>query len=95
MGRPVVLPHCNIGNDLSDGVNALLLEEGTAPEIADRVEELVADPSLADRLGRGAREFALQHLNWHDNAVSLLDFYRRVMASHDGETSVMAPRRAA
>jgi glycosyltransferase involved in cell wall biosynthesis len=82
MGRPVVLPHCNIGNDLSHGENVLLLERGTAPEIADRVEELVRDPALAARLGAGAREFALRDLNWHDNAVGLLDFYRQLVAAH-------------
>ncbi len=82
MGRPVVLPHCNIGNDLTDGENVLLLERGTAPEIADRVEELVRDPALAARLAAGAREFALRELNWHDNAVGLLDFYRRLVAEH-------------
>jgi glycosyltransferase involved in cell wall biosynthesis len=93
MGRPVVLPHCNIGNDLTHEVNVLLLEEGTAPEIADRVEELVADPALAERLGRGAREFALRHLSWHDNAVALLDFYRGVVAAHRARAA--SPRRAA
>jgi glycosyltransferase involved in cell wall biosynthesis len=82
MGRPVVLPHCNIGNDLTAGENVLLLEDGTGPEIADRVADLAADAALADRLGRGAREFALQNLSWHDNAVSLLDFYREVVAEH-------------
>ncbi len=30
MGRPVILPHCNIGHDLTHGENALLLEEGNA-----------------------------------------------------------------
>src|SRR5262249_30812963 len=55
MGRPVVLPHCNIGNDLVDGENALLLEEGTALEIADRVERLIDDPGLRRRLGAPVR----------------------------------------
>jgi glycosyltransferase involved in cell wall biosynthesis len=82
MGRPVILPHCNIGNDLDHGRNALLLERGNAPEIADRLAELAADPARAQRLGAGAREFALRNLNWHDNAVSLLDFYRSVLAEH-------------
>jgi glycosyltransferase involved in cell wall biosynthesis len=95
MGRPVVLPHCNIGNDLEHGANALLLEEGTAPEIADRVAELVADPALAERLGRGAREFALRHLSWHDNAVALLDFYREVIAAPSRRPSPVASRGAA
>jgi glycosyltransferase involved in cell wall biosynthesis len=80
MGRPVILPRCNIGNDLSDSENALLLEQGTGPEIAARVEQLIADPGLAARLARGAREFALRELSWHDNAVGLLDFYRGLVA---------------
>jgi glycosyltransferase involved in cell wall biosynthesis len=95
MGRPVVLPHANLGNDLEHGVNALLLEEGTAPEIADRLAELVADPAFAERLGRGAREFALRDLNWHDNAVSLLDFYRQVVADHGRRAAAGTERRAA
>jgi glycosyltransferase involved in cell wall biosynthesis len=81
MGRPVVLPHCNIGNDLIDGENALLLERGDATDIADRVEQLIDDPALAQRLGAGARSFALENLSWHDNAVSLVDFYRQVLAA--------------
>ena len=28
MGRPVILPACNLGNELTDGENALLLREG-------------------------------------------------------------------
>jgi glycosyltransferase involved in cell wall biosynthesis len=96
MGRPVILPHCNIGNDLTDGVNALLLEQGTAPEIATRIERLIADPALADRLARGAREFALQQLSWHDNAMGLLNFYRGVVAARrDHPTVPTAPQRAA
>jgi glycosyltransferase involved in cell wall biosynthesis len=88
MGRPVVLPHCNIGSDLSEGVNALLLERGTGPEIADRVESLIGDPELAERLGRGAREFAVRNLDWDENTARLADFYRRIArAARDGEGS--------
>ena len=82
MGRPVVLPHCNIGHDLRDGEQALLLERGTALEIADRIQQLIDDPALAARLADGARRFALENLSWHDNAVALAEFYRQVLASH-------------
>ncbi len=71
MGRPVILPHCNIGNDLTHGENALLLEKGNAMEITVRIEELLADPELAARLGRGSRKFALERLSWRDNAAGL------------------------
>jgi glycosyltransferase involved in cell wall biosynthesis len=81
MGRPVVLPHCNIGHDLTHGENALLLEQGNAVEIMARVEELLADPELAERLGRGARRFALEHLSWPANAAALADFYRELIAA--------------
>lgn len=81
MGRPVVLPHCNIGSDLRHGVDALLLERGSGEEMADLVQSLIDDPALAARLGRAAREFAERDLDWARNAAALADFYRRVAAS--------------
>ena len=81
MGRPVVLPACNLGNELTDRENAMLLREGDALEIAARLEELMDDRELAGRLGRGARQFALEHLSWPRNAERLADFYRERLAS--------------
>jgi glycosyltransferase involved in cell wall biosynthesis len=83
MGRPVVLPDCNIGHDLTEGENALLLREGNGLEIASRVELLLDDPDLRARLARGARRFALEHLNWHDNSVALARFLAEVHAAAD------------
>ncbi|HEV7563457.1 MAG TPA: glycosyltransferase [Solirubrobacterales bacterium] len=81
MGRPVVLPDCNIGHDLTHGENALLLKQGNAVEIMARIEDLIADPALAERLGAGARKFALEQLSWGDNGAALADFYRGLIAS--------------
>ena len=47
MGRPVILPHCNLGNELSDEQNGLLLESGTTSEIAGAIRKLIANPSWA------------------------------------------------
>jgi glycosyltransferase involved in cell wall biosynthesis len=80
MGRPVVLPACNLGNDLVDGEDALLLHEGDALEIAARVERLLDEPALARRLGERARSFALERLSWRRNAEELAAFYRRLLA---------------
>jgi glycosyltransferase involved in cell wall biosynthesis len=85
MGRPVILPHCNIGAELTEGENALLLTEGTSEEIASRVERLMDDPDLARRLGTEARRFALANLSWRDNAASLARFYRKLLAGRAGE----------
>jgi glycosyltransferase involved in cell wall biosynthesis len=80
MGRPVILPHCNIGNDLTHGEDALLLEQGNAIEIVARIEELLADRELAGRLGEGARRFAAERLSWRANAEGLADFLRAAYA---------------
>ena len=81
MGRPVVLPACNLGNDLTDGEEALLLHEGKALEIAARIEQLLDHSELALRLGQRARSFALEGLSWSRNAAALADFYRRRLDS--------------
>ena len=78
MGRPVVLPDCNIGHDLEHERNALLLERGDGLEIADRVERLLDDPELRGRLAEGARRFALEQLNWEHNSIALGHFLNRV-----------------
>jgi glycosyltransferase involved in cell wall biosynthesis len=84
MGRPVILPHCNIGDDLTHGENALLLEEGNAIEISARVEELLADREMAARLGRASREFALSNLDWNANGAGLGEFFRQTMNNAKG-----------
>lgn len=81
MGRPVILPHCNIGNDLTHGEDALLLEQGNAMEIVVRIEELLAERDLAGRLGAGARRFAERQLSWQANAAGLAAFLRECSAS--------------
>ena len=80
MGRPVVLPACNLGNELADGEQALLLREGTALEIAARVEQLMDDAELRRRLGEAARRFALDRLSWPRSAERLTGFYERLLA---------------
>ena len=81
MGRPVILPHCNIGNDLAHGEEALLLEQGNAMEIVIRIEELLADRELAARLGAGARRFAETQLSWRRNAEEVAEFLRSCAAA--------------
>jgi glycosyltransferase involved in cell wall biosynthesis len=87
MGRPVILPDCNIGHDLSHGENALLLKQGNAVEIMERVEDLLADKALADRLGEGARRFAIEQLSWPRNAAALGDFFKQMMVEPAARTA--------
>jgi glycosyltransferase involved in cell wall biosynthesis len=80
MGRPVILPACNLGNELVDGEDALVLKRGDALEIAARLERVIDDRGLAAGLGERARRFAVERLDWSRNAQRLTGFYREQIA---------------
>jgi glycosyltransferase involved in cell wall biosynthesis len=77
-GRPVVLPRTNIGLHLEDGVEALLLEQGDADEICEKVALLAEDPVLRASLGERGRAFALRELRWSRNAEAVVGLYDRI-----------------
>ncbi|MEO6789302.1 MAG: glycosyltransferase family 4 protein [Chthoniobacteraceae bacterium] len=81
IGRPVLLPYSNIGRFVRDGVDAVVLREGHAMEIADRLAELIADPEKRVRLSRGALAFCREHFDWKKAAAAVTDFYGKVCAS--------------
>jgi hypothetical protein len=91
-GKPVVLPNTNVGRFLRDGVDALLLHEGHAIEIADKIDLLLNDAALAASIGQNGREFALRNLVWEKNVPPIKALYERVVAA---QSSAEAPGIAA
>ncbi|HVS51932.1 MAG TPA: glycosyltransferase [Opitutaceae bacterium] len=91
LGRPVVLPDTNIGRQLRDGVDALLLRNGSPEEIALACARVFDDEALARTLGRNALAFARDHFNLAINTKQLLAFYNRIReaAPHPGSTALM------
>lgn len=78
VGRPLILPRANIGLCLRDGVDALLLDNGSAGEIAGKVEQVLDDPALARRLSAKAQAFAKARWRWDRQAQMLAGFLARV-----------------
>jgi glycosyltransferase involved in cell wall biosynthesis len=78
VGRPVILPRSNVGLHLRHGEDALLLDDGTAAEIAARIEQVLDDPALAARLSAKARAFARRRWRWDRQAGKLARFIARV-----------------
>jgi glycosyltransferase involved in cell wall biosynthesis len=78
-GRPVVLPRTNIGLHLEDGVEALLLEDGGAAEIEEKVARLADDAELRLRLGTAGRAFAHRRLRWSSNVGEVARLYESVL----------------
>ena len=80
VGRPIVLPRTNVGLRLRDGEDALLLDTGSAEEIAARVETLLDHPETSARLGRNAQAFARKTYVWSRQGAKLLGFLRGLKA---------------
>ena len=81
VGRPVILPKTNVGLRLRHGVDALLLERGTAEEMVGLVEAVMADPSLATRLGLNGQAFARRTYRWDRQGRKLAEFLVRLHRS--------------
>ncbi|HEY5057534.1 MAG TPA: glycosyltransferase family 4 protein [Gaiellaceae bacterium] len=77
-GRPVVLPKANVGLELQNGEEALVLERGDADEIRDAVSRLAADPELRLRIGEQGRAFALRELRWTRVVDRVAALYSRI-----------------
>lgn len=81
LGRPVVLPRVNLGEQLRHGIDAYVVARADAAGITAAVGELRRDHALAARLGAGALAFARQHFSWQRSAAELANFYATLAAS--------------
>jgi glycosyltransferase involved in cell wall biosynthesis len=80
VGRALVTPRTNVGLRLRDGEDALLLDAGSAEEIAAKVETLLDHPETAARLGRNAQAFARRTYVWSRQGEKLLGFLHGLKA---------------
>jgi glycosyltransferase involved in cell wall biosynthesis len=94
MGKPVILPRSNLGRELEDGTNALLLETGQPLELAERIGHCLRDRELSARLGAGARAFAEERFSWPRSAAWLRRFYEHVLVSHPPSATTSSPAPA-
>jgi glycosyltransferase involved in cell wall biosynthesis len=78
-GKPVILPQSNLGRHLTGGVNCLLLDKGDPIEIASKIELLLNDRELAEKIGAAGKEFAHDKLDWTKNVGEIAEFYREVL----------------
>jgi len=75
IGRPVVLPHTNLGVHLQHGRDAYVLDRADASGIVTAVIALRQDQELYDQLSHGAVAFASRHFSWRRSAEALANFY--------------------
>jgi alpha-maltose-1-phosphate synthase len=61
---------------VAEGETGFLVDPGNAPELAERVNELLGDPELAARFGKAGRKHAVEHFSWRTIAERTADLYR-------------------
>ena len=75
-GTPVVASRLGgLPEVVEDRVTGFLVEPGNVAELRARLAEVLADPRLAERLGRNARERVLEALTWEACAERCLAAY--------------------
>lgn len=80
MGRPVVLPAANIGLEVQDGVEAVVLRSGSPEEIVAACRRVFGDPAWSAELGARGAAFARRRFDLARNSAGLGGFYRDVAA---------------
>jgi glycosyltransferase involved in cell wall biosynthesis len=77
MGKGIVASRLGqIGEVLSDGESALLVEPGNTRELTEAIVRLGQSPELREHLGENARRHAIERHTWKRNAQNVLDAYR-------------------
>lgn len=84
MGKGIVASRLGqIGEVLSDGETALLVEPGNVVQLRDAIVRLTGARDLRERLGANARQVVVRHYTWVHNARRVLDTYRQLTGLHD------------
>ena len=78
-GKPIILPRTNIGLHLKNKEECIFLEKGDAVDISQKLEMLLFDASLRDRIAWGGKKFAEENLKWSHIADKFYNFYSSIL----------------
>jgi glycosyltransferase involved in cell wall biosynthesis len=82
-GKPVIVTRCTSLPELvEDGRTGYVVEPGDAAMLSRRVEQLVNDSALAERMGVEARKHVETRFTWDRVAMRALEFYGKLGTLH-------------
>lgn len=65
VGRPVIASRIGgLPYTVIEGLTGLLFEPGNVDELASKIEQLLDDPALRERMGAAARQRFVEHFTW-------------------------------
>ncbi|MBP7142134.1 MAG: glycosyltransferase [Opitutaceae bacterium] len=79
-GRPVITIASNLGLELQDGKNAIVLAHALPQDIADACRRVFEDPEAAARIGNAGVAFARDHFDLSLSSRRLATFYAELAA---------------
>ena len=78
-GKPVVVS--NVGGlpeVVEDGVTGFVVERKDAAAAAEKLEKLVLDADLRERMGSAGRERVLRLYDWNENVTQMMEIYNKI-----------------
>ena len=81
--RPVILPCANVGQILTNGHNAIVLQEANASSITKALNYYLPRRKDLDRIGLRGHLFAKKYLNWKSPSMQIAEFIQDSIAKHN------------
>jgi starch synthase len=78
-------------NIVEHGVTGLLVERNDVAALARAMHDILANPALGARMGRAARESAVERFGWQRSAARLEDVYTRLTARNPAAAAAVQP----
>jgi len=78
-GKPVVVS--NVGGlpeVVEDGVTGFVVEKTNSEAAAEKLEQLVLDPELRNKMGKAGRERVLKLYDWNENVTQMMEIYNKI-----------------
>ncbi len=87
MAKAVIAPSVGpVVEILRDGETGLLIEPGSARQMADQIVRLVNDPALRQRIGKEGRCYVTAHHTWRQNALTIQKIYGQLSPARSSES---------
>lgn len=90
-GTPVIATRTGAWPDLVDGEVGALVDVGDTAALARELDRFLADPDLTKAMGEAARERAVRKHSIENEAVALVEVYRKLMKGGSIPKSVPDP----
>jgi glycosyltransferase involved in cell wall biosynthesis len=74
----IVSDEAGVHEIVEDGENGLIFKCRDVEDLTKKMEKLIKDNKLRERIGKNARKFVLANFSWENYAKSMMDIFQEV-----------------